>query len=152
LKWEATPATIDDCRLMLSRASAITRQDWELLGLDEGAAETACAEYLKKGDAIACWVDGELHGVFGVFKSLDGSPPVWETWSLWSDEVFGRLGVQAALAMRSVLKSLQRTIPEALIVATSHSPHPDVDRWFKALGFAPVPGVSDGRVFSYRKG
>jgi hypothetical protein len=150
LIWTGREATIEDCQAVLSNLSEITRMGLERAGLTPQEVLEACDELLDKGHGLTVLVDDELAGVFFWHWADDEVPPVIETNSLWTPLAFGRAGRFLAVSFRNYLKKLQNRYPDAIISAFSHSPHPDLERWFKAIGFGPVAyGGEDGRLFAF---
>ena len=148
--WTGREATIEDCEAVLNNLSDITRMGLERAGLTKAEVLETCNDLLNQGHGLTVFVDDELAGVFFWHWGDDAEPPVIETNSLWTPLAFGRAGLFLAVSFRNYLKGLQRTYPDAIISAVSHSPHPDLERWFKAVGFKPVNfEYEGGRLFAF---
>lgn len=150
MKWTGREATIEDCAAVLDNLSEITRVGLERAGLTAQEVLEACDDLLNRGHGLTVFVDEELAGVFFWNWADDAEPPIIETNSLWTPLAFGRAGRFLAVSFRNYLKKLQSKYPEAIISAFSHSGHPDLERWFRAVGFKPVAfNAEDGRLFAF---
>lgn len=151
MKWVGTETTIEDCKAVLDNLSEITRVGLERAGLSREEVLEECEAQLNKGQGLTVWLDDALAGVFFWHWADDNEPPIIMTNSLWTPVVFGEGAAFMAVAMHNHLKKLQATYPDAIISALSYSPHRALDRWFKAVGFEPVPQAEeDGRLFAFR--
>ena len=150
MKWNDRPATIEDCQAVLGDLSGITARGLERAKISPEQALDMCRDLLRVGQAIACEVNGKVVGIFGWGESDFIKPPIIDTWSLWTPFAFdGKTGAFTALSARNFLRKLAADHPGSIFMAISHSDHPDLDRWFRILGFEKVKDYEDSKLYSF---
>jgi hypothetical protein len=133
-------ATIDDIADVIANAGGITRAEIGASTLAEDEWIEGFTESLIAGYGIAITANGRP---IAVLVHSPGPKGVRHTDFAAKDDFFA-LGARAALFMRQAVAAIFNEYPEHAFLASTLSPHPEVERWFRVLGLAPAGGRPGG--------
>jgi hypothetical protein len=129
--------TVEHVEHILTHLSEQNRSELEALGLNTEEALLYLEQYLELGEAETGLVEGEPVAVFGVLHA-------GTTWFVATDK-FWNLGLAGVRFARRYLKRNCKTA----LFSCSMSSHPDVERWFMALGFECLGGEGAAKWFKW---
>lgn len=140
---EVAATTVEHMKHVLANLSEQNRAEHELVGITREGALKLFVDHMVRGEANTGLIDGEPVVVFGVLFS----DPNNFTWFI-ATEAYWKLGPAAIRFGRRFLKERAHYQPLHTITC---SPHPNVDRWFKLLGFEKYGEDGAFRYFKYGK-
>lgn len=134
---------LEDLLYVLEHLSAQNASELETLCLSPWEITKRIRGFVKDGGAAFTGVyEGRPVFVFGLIFENENS-----SWFLATAEYFG-LGAKAIGHARNFLREMKKRYGS--FVSGSCSRHPDVDRWFKVLGYEKI-GENEGvKWFRYR--
>jgi len=113
-----------------------------------GSSYDEIAEMALRGVAEGHAIAGEIDGVTGcLFWFFPGEGDCY-TYFLAAQSYFDN-PVAYTRATRDALAECAAQFPKAKLVSATLSPHPNVEKWFRTLGFTAVQESKDLKVFEY---
>jgi hypothetical protein len=136
------PATKQHVIKVMNNLSPQNAQELENLGLGLWEAFKRIKGFMQSGEATALLLGEEPCCVFGV---------VWDakdyhkTWFIATEE-YWKLGMVGVRHARKFLQQARRNGP---LITGSASPHPEVERWFRLLGYEKMQEEGGVKWFKY---
>ncbi len=135
-------ATFSDIYAVWMNLSEQNMDEIEAAGLNPWTGLKMFRQFNLDNPGQVALLYGKPACVFGIIKS----DKVTTTWFIATQDYFDH-GMPAVLHARRYLRD--RTKEHGTLTTVTLSKHPDVDRWFKLLGFKKVGGDGDAKVFEY---
>lgn len=134
-------ATVADVHQVAQSLSEISRAEMVYkFGAEWWHTIRVVKDFLTLGPGVTLLEDDRPVCVFGHFPKPEGGRV---TWFLSTDRYFA-LGARGVVFTRRYLDGLRRAWPGEAFHSYSSSPHPDVWRWFKLLGYTQIGDSSPG--------
>ncbi|WP_137389146.1 hypothetical protein [Rhodoligotrophos defluvii] len=139
-------ATLADVAAVLNNCSEITAQEMEEIGI---SGWKMLALLRKNGlDHAEAAFDGR--GPLYIFNHSRTRISTVRSTTFLATKRYFDLGPRGVFVARQHLANITRDWPGVIFESRTLSRHKDVARWFKALGFSPMPGVSNPSLFVYQ--
>lgn len=139
MKASIRSATPDDVSRVFATISKQSRDEIRANGTDIADVEAGYRAAAAEGSAYASVADGELLTVFGFSKHEDS----YGMWSVGTERFFA-LGAPGVRETRRFFQQINLNAPLSVVTT---SPHPDVERWLRLLGFRFSSQHGPAKVF-----